>query len=407
MNRLGATATRAARLAQRSSRSPSPSPKRARPDVAPVAPESPRVHGSSVRRGLAEFRALLDDDRRLIRYDHSQGDAKCWQSRITNSSGVIGGLFAKREDVVVRSLTGWLSFVAHQPDSEVFQDPLAESLRERAFLMRSNHEPPKYHGFTRRYAQYRRLLARSDSTVVDVETFQRNGEVYCLRRVVDGNALGELQAELAGDDQDMADVVHAAVEDASCMPLSQLDEVRRDEADNVANSLLAKAVLEREEAQAHFDKLYEKRRRKMWRSWGLREDDVEKLRDLGVEKPWDLDKNPTETLLGHPDCLFRDKIMRKFYSKGGRSARADCDGDKASFLDILTPAEIETMLRRRFPGLKGSKWNWLITNMRKSVQLDHIFSNGCAARRVIFIASTRPHSSPTRFVLPTFEITHR
>ena len=403
LHRLGVS-TRAAKLAAQRSRSASPSPKRARADVAPAVPASPRVPHSSVRRGLAEFRALLNDDRQLIRYDHSQGDARCWQSRITNSSGTIGGLFAKRENCVARSLAGWLSHVADKPDSEVFQDPLAESLRERAFLMRSNHEPPTYHGFTRRYAEHRSLQVLRGGSFVDVQTFMRDGEVLCLRRVVDGDALRELEGY---DDQDMADVVHAAVEDASCMPLSQLDEVRRDEADNVANSLMAKALLEREEAQAHLDRKFEKQRRKMWRSWGLREDDVEKLRDLGVEKPWDLDKNPTETLLGHPDCLFRDKIMRKFYSKGGRSARADCDGDKASFLDILTPAEIETMLRRRFPGLKGSKWNWLITNMRKSVQLDHIFSNGCAARRVIFIASTRPHSSPTRFVLPTFEITHR
>ena len=305
---------------------------------------------------------------------------------------------------MARSLANWLSFVADQPSCEVFQDPLALSLRPRALAMRFNHEPPTYHGFTRRYAEHRWLQARRGGSIVDVQTFQRDGQVFCLRRVVDRDALRELEGY---DDQDMADVVHAAVEDASCMPLSKLDKVRRDEADNVANSLMAKAVLEREEAQAHLDKKFEKQRRKMWRSWGLREDDVEKLRDLGVEKPWDLDKNPTETLLGHPDCLFRDKIMKKFYGKGGRSARADCDGDKASFLDILTPAEIETMLRRRFPGLKGSKWNWLITNMRKSVQLDHIFSNGCAARREIFIASTRPHSSPTRFVLPTFEITHR
>ena len=403
MNRLTTGAWRSARIALRD-RSPPPSPKRARAEIAPAVPESPRHYGSQLRRGLAEFRALLNDDRQLIRYDHSRDGGQCWQSRIKNSAGTEGGLFAKRENCVVRSLAGWLSHVADKPDSEVFQDPLAESLRERAFLMRSNHEPPTFHGFKQCYAEHRRLQVLRGGSFVDVQTFQRDGEVVSLRRVVDGDALRELEGY---DDQDMADVVHAAVEDASCMPLSQLDELRRDEADNVANSLMAEAVLEREEAQAQLDKKFEKQRRKMWRSFGLREDDVEKLRELGVEKPWDLDKNRTETLLGHPDCLFRDKIMRKFYRKGGRSARADCDGDKASFLDILTPAEIETMLRRRFPGLKGSKWNWLITNMRKSVQLDHIFSNGCAARRVIFIASTRPHSSPTRFVLPTFEITHR
>ena len=401
MNRLQG-AWRSARLAVRG-RSASPSPKRARAE-APALPQSPYVYNAKARRGLAQFQALVADDRKLISFDHSQDGASCWRPLVANSACSAGGLFASRDEAVQRSLANWLSFVADQPNCEVFQDPLAASLRPRALAMRFNHEPPTYHGFTRRYAEHRMLQVLRGGSLVDVQTFKRDGQVFCLRRVVDRDALGELEGY---DDQDMADVVHAAVEDASCMPLSQLDEVRRDEADNVANSLLAKAVLEREEAQAHFDKLYEKRRRKMWRSWGLREDDVEKLRDLGVEKPWDLDKNPTETLLGHPDCLFRDKIMRKFYSKGGRSARADCDGDKASFLDILTPAEIETMLRRRFPGLKGAKWNYVITNMRKKVQLDHIFSNGCAARCVIFIASTRPHSSPTRFVLPTFEITHR
>jgi hypothetical protein len=305
---------------------------------------------------------------------------------------------------VTRSIANWLSFVANQPDCEVFQDPLAASLRERALAMRYNHEPKTYHGFTRFYAAHRRIQVLSGGTVVDVQTFQRNGEVFSLRRVVDGDALGELEGY---DDQDMADVVRAAAEDAGCMQLSELDEVRRDEGDAIYNSLMASAELRQAKAQAHLDKLYEKRRRKMWRSFGVDPDDVEKLRDLGVEKPWDLDKKPTATLLGHPDCKFRNKIMKKFYGKGGRSARADCDGDKASFRDILTDAEIEIMLRERFPGLKGAKWNYVIEKMRDSVELDHIFSNGCAARCVIFIASTRPHSSPTRFVLPTFEITHR
>ena len=405
MNRLGATATRAARLAQRSSRSPSPSPKRAR--AAPASPQSPYGYSANIRRGLAEFRALLDDDRKLIRYDHSQGGARCWESKIRNSSNSRGGLFAKRSDAVARSLAAWLSYEAHKPNSEVFQDPLAESLRERAFGMRLQHEPKTYHGFTRNWAQSRRLQALSDGTVVDVETFVRDGDVVSLRRVVDGTGLRGLEAELVDEEHDMADVARTAVEAASCMPLSQLDKERRDAADNTARSLLASAVLRHDNAQAHLDKLFEERRYKMWRSWGLSPDDADKLRDLGVERPWDLDENKTETLLGHADCKFRDKIMRKFHLKGGRSARAECDGDKASYRDLLTDDEIEEMLRRRFPKLKGSKWNWLIKNMRKSVQLDHIFSNGCAARREIFIASTRPHSSPTRFVLPTFEITHR
>ena len=308
---------------------------------------------------------------------------------------------------MARSLAAWLSFVADQPSCEVFQDPLAESLRERALAMRDRHEPTTYHGFLRCYAAHRRLQALSDGTVVDIETVQRDGEVFRLRRVVDGTALRGLAAELAGEEHDMADVARTAAEAASCMQLDELDEVRRDEADNTARSLLASAVLRHDNAQAHLDKLFEERRYKMWRSWGLSPDDADKLRDLGVERPWDLDENKTETLLGHADCKFRDKIMRKFHLKGGRSARAECDGDKASYRDLLTDDEIEEMLRRRFPKLKGSKWNWLIKNMRKSVQLDHIFSNGCAARREIFIASTRPHSSPTRFVLPTFETTHR
>ena len=405
MNRLTTGAWRSARIALRD-RSPPPSPKRARA-VAPAVPESPRHYGSQVRRGLAEFRALLNDDRRLITYVHSRDGGRCWQSRITNSSGTLGGLFAKREHVVARSLAAWLSFVADQPSCEVFQDPLAESLRERALAMRDRHEPTTYHGFLRCYAAHRRLQALSDGTVVDIETVQRDGEVFRLRRVVDGTALRGLAAELAGEEHDMADVARTAAEAASCMQLDELDEVRRDEADNTARSLLASAVLRHDNAQAHLDKLFEERRYKMWRSWGLSPDDADKLRDLGVERPWDLDENKTETLLGHADCKFRDKIMRKFHLKGGRSARAECDGDKASYRDLLTDDEIEEMLRRRFPKLKGSKWNWLIKNMRKSVQLDHIFSNGCAARREIFIASTRPHSSPTRFVLPTFETTHR
>ena len=386
-------------------RSASPSPKRAR--AAPASPQSPYVYNSHVRRGLAEFRALLDDDRRLISFDHSQNGKSSWRSLIKNAADTAGGLFASREKAVARSLAAWLSYEAHKPNSEVFQDPLAESLRDRAFSMRSNHEPPDYHGFTRNWAQHRRLLARSDGTVVDIETVQRDGDVVSLRRVVDGTALRGLAAELAGEEHDMADVARTAAETASCMPLSQLDKERRDAADNTARSLLASAVLRHDNAQAHLDKLFEERRYKMWRSWGLSPDDADKLRDLGVERPWDLDENKTETLLGHADCKFRDKIMRKFHLKGGRSARAECDGDKASYRDLLTDDEIEEMLRRRFPKLKGSKWNWLIKNMRKSVQLDHIFSNGCAARREIFIASTRPHSSPTRFMSPTFEITHR
>lgn len=405
MNRLTTGAWRSARIALRD-RSPPPSPKRARA-VAPATPQSPYVYNGHVRRGLAEFRALLNDDGPLIRFDHSQGDARCWQSRIKNSSDTTGGLFAKRSDAVARSLTAWLSYEAHKPDSEVFQDPIAESLRERALAMRDRHEPKTYHGFKRNWAQYRSLQALSDGTVVDIETVVRDGDVIRLRRVVDGTALRGLEAELADEEHDMAEVACTAAEAASCMQLDELDKVRRDAADNTARSLLASAVLRHDNAQAHLDKLFEERRDKMWRSWGLSPDDADKLRELGVERPWDLDENKTETLLGHADCKFRDKIMRKFHLKGGRSARAECDGDKASYRDLLSDDEIEEMLRRRFPKLKGSKWDWLIKKMRKSVQLDHIFSNGCAARREIFIASTRPHSSPTRFVLPTFEITRR
>ena len=97
MNRLQG-AWRSARLAVRG-RSASPSPKRARA-VAPATPQSPYVYNGHVRRGLAEFRALLNDDGPLIRYSHSQGDAKCWQSRIKNSSETVGGHFASRDEAV-------------------------------------------------------------------------------------------------------------------------------------------------------------------------------------------------------------------------------------------------------------------------------------------------------------------
>ena len=326
-------------------------------------------HGRDYTRDLAAYLRLVDprNECYLVAYDHKQDEREAWgglQKNWIGSAGSSGLTYAKAKTYAV---VAWLSHIANDDKSDVWEDEDALELRKRAKDLRKGHEPMEYHGFSQNYMAGYALQARAGNRIADVDV--RTGRAY----IVDDGALDDVE-ESEGEDVFFA-VRHEANR-AKAFPNS-VHATKVAEAQAKMNIVIAEGVsrnkAERARVMKNFDLIYD---RMFEVEFGV---DEEILRACGVRHARELDTNPRACLLGSKKCKLRKKVRKKLFGSRQRAMRQQADGQKADFRKIVGKAGAKKCFARRFPKLAG--YPDVIQAMADRVNYDHIFSAACLALR--------------------------
>ena len=326
-------------------------------------------HGRDYTRDLAAYLRLVDprNECYLVAYDHKQDEREAWgglQKNWIGSAGSSGLTYAKAKTYAV---VAWLSHIANDDKSDVWEDEDALELRKRAKDLRKGHEPMEYHGFSQNYMAGYALQARAGNRIADVDV--RTGRAY----IVDDGALDDVE-ESEGEDVFFA-VRHEANR-AKAFPNS-VHATKVAEAQAKMNIVIAEGVsrnkAERARVMKNFDLIYD---RMFEVEFGV---DEEILRACGVRHARELDTNPRACLLGSKKCKLRKKVRKKLFGSRQRAMRQQADGQKADFRKIVGKSGAYKCFARRFPKLAG--YPDVIQAMADRVNYDHIFSAACLALR--------------------------
>ena len=128
--------------------------------------------GRDYTRDRAAFERLINprNKKKLRKKKHELATDECWQAKIPNSAGTVGGLYKTEEEASERATVNWLTEIADDDNNDVWEHEEARRLRQRAKDMRDGHEARGDHRLTQNFLPGQALEARADGSIVVRDT---------------------------------------------------------------------------------------------------------------------------------------------------------------------------------------------------------------------------------------------